>query len=221
MRLKRRLQRPRPIGPWLWTAGISGFVLPIAALQLFTLMGYYPIGRLFSPSTVLIYFGPMLLVVGAWFLSAVAAIVYSLLSWSWLPMGLAVLFMFFGFVGSMPAGLGADRLQRQSFAQFTHRSTVLIHAILRYTADEGRAPADLDALVPDYLPALPDAGMAAAPRGYRYEAGPGPCSSDNAWSLAVCVPDLLTVHRLLYCPRQDYGSMDMIGGWAHEEQDHY
>jgi hypothetical protein len=57
------------------------------------------------------------------------------------------------------AGAQAARLRQSAFGAFLERSVAVTAAIERFAALQGRPPADLTELVPEFLPAVPTTGM--------------------------------------------------------------
>ncbi|MBI5835433.1 MAG: hypothetical protein HZB16_24280 [Armatimonadetes bacterium] len=84
----------------------------------------------------------------------------------------------------------------------TERAEPMCRALDRYTADHGRAPASLDALVPAYLSRVPGTGWSCCPH-FSYQpvtAQPG------GWRLRVSLPDR----------GSDHERMEARSGWHHE-----
>lgn len=127
----------------------------------------------------------------------------------------------------VPCFLAGVLLERQVWSAgweaFSERSQPLIAAIEKYERDQGAPPERLAALVPDYLPALPDTGVRACSE-YHYVTGPhtGEEYAGNPWVLQV-IPPVFGVgfDEVLYFPRQNYpqrgygGSWERIGDWAY------
>jgi hypothetical protein len=106
------------------------------------------------------------------------------------------------------------------FRRLAERSQPLVEAVHRYEEQEGRLPADLNALVSAYLPEVPWTGMPAYPE-YKLETDPG-VYHGNPWVLRVFTPrGFFNFDQFLYYPMQNYpeyahgGWLEKIGRWAY------
>lgn len=106
---------------------------------------------------------------------------------------------------------------------FAERSQPLITAIQEYELDHGAPPVALTALVPDYLPAVPNTGMSAYPE-YEYFSGDKAREwyAGNPWAISVSTPSgWLNWDMMLYFPKQNYpkhgygGGLERVGDWAY------
>lgn len=108
----------------------------------------------------------------------------------------------------MPISL---KVRLRGFQDLADRSRPLVDAIRKFEEQNGYPPPQLENLVPDFLPDVPETGMGVSPQ-YRYETD---SSNDgnrvaktyhgNRWILFVPVPDWNTEWRgLLYYPDQNY-----------------
>jgi len=147
----------------------------------------------------------------------VVASLWSLLSWNWRPLAIALLFGICGFAGLWPAEAAGNAMRATAFELFTNRSDALIRSIDAFVHDKGMPPHTLQALVPDYLTAVPTTGMAAGPE-FSFASVRGPCSASNTWHIWVS-PHYPPLESLLYCPERDYersawGPMGRpVGAW--------
>jgi hypothetical protein len=126
------------------------------------------------------------------------------------------------FVACFPSVLGASMaLRRLGFERAAERARPLVEAVERYVADHGEPPEDLQALVPRYLPALPD-------RLPPLQIATGAVARDhyggNEWALWAHVPTgLMNFDKFLYYPNQAYpsydafhsGGLERIDRWAY------
>jgi hypothetical protein len=124
------------------------------------------------------------------------------------------------------AGIGGTilgaKIRSQAFSDLAARSAPLVTAIRAYEAKEGSPPADLQTLVPDYLPAVPGTGLGGYPE-YHYHVGPDAARYDgNPWVLVVpSTSGGINFDEFLYFPRQNYpahghgGWLEKIGSWAY------
>jgi hypothetical protein len=213
MKLVRILRPPIGIGWWLGAVA-AGLAVPTAFTVLIILGGYYPIGSWLPASDLLTPWG-IVLAIGAIAAGVIlAGPAYALLAWSWRPVALAVLFELCLFLGLAPARITGDLMLRIAFDLLESRNSELINAIETYERERGAPPATLTQLVPDYLPSIPQTGVAVAPY-YEYETNPALCSVSKErpsdWHLSVSVGGFLIVHQLFYCPG--------IGSWLYEQSD--
>ncbi len=113
-------------------------------------------------------------------------------------------------------------IRRAAFHRLAERSTPLVNAIKDYTDQNGQPPATLSALVPEFLPAVPETGIAAYPR-YDYHVGEKALLfNGNPWVLSVFTPaGMINFDQFLYFPLQNYpetgygGSLERISDWAY------
>ena len=136
---------------------------------------------------------------------------------------LGINFMFFSIltVGLLAATTMALGIRLGAFKAITVRGAPLIAAIEKYQAKEGKLPADVYDLTPDYLPAIPGTGVGSYP---RYEYLTNSIASKyggNPWILSVDITsDSLTRETLFYYPQQNYPkppevvSTHRMGKWA-------
>jgi hypothetical protein len=114
------------------------------------------------------------------------------------------------------------RIRTAGFERLAERSRPLIQAIEAYARDRGDPPANLEHLVPEYLPAVPKTGMAAYPE-YEYFAGSIAVERyGQPWVLSVfCPSGGINFDQFLYFPDGDYpeqghgGWLQRIGDWAY------
>jgi hypothetical protein len=105
----------------------------------------------------------------------------------------------------------------RGLAGLAERSAKVVAAIERYERQEGRPPDALSDLVPFYLEAIPETGIAAYP-AYEYEHGERARSTyGDRWSLAVPMT-AGSFDVFYYVPSRIYpsrGSVDRVGDWAY------
>jgi len=126
----------------------------------------------------------------------------------------------------LPLAIGAvkvgDQIRRWGFRRLAERSAPLVTTIFRYDQKHGHPPASLDALVPEFLPAVPKTGIMAYPT-YRYYAGDEARRFDgNPWVLVINTPSGgINFDQFMYFPLTNYpkrgygGSLERIGDWAY------
>ncbi len=121
------------------------------------------------------------------------------------------------------AGLRLGNTVRMAaFHRLAERSTPLVQAIRSYESRHGAPPADLNALVPDFLPAIPATGIAAYPR-YEYRADEEAARYDgNPWVLVVFTPcGGINFDQFMYFPLKNYpekgygGWLERVADWAY------
>lgn len=91
----------------------------------------------------------------------------------------------------------------------------LVAAIARYEADNGRPPAQLQALVPRYLATIPDTGLGAHPEWtYRVTPADGvfPCAR---WIVAADASGFMRLDELVHCESgAQLDQLPRVGDWA-------
>ncbi|WP_417388626.1 hypothetical protein [Gimesia sp.] len=106
---------------------------------------------------------------------------------------------------------------------FSRRTQPLIAAINDYERQHGVPPESLTALIPDYLPAVPDTGMRACSE-FQYFTGKDARQqyAGNPWALQVLPPVFgVGFDVVLYFPKQNYpkqgygGWLEPVGVWAY------
>jgi len=118
--------------------------------------------------------------------------------------------------------LWGRKVRMKAFDDLALRSVPLVDGIHRYGRDEGHPPARLSALLPKYLPAVPDTGMMACPE-FKYETGARAGRyGRNPWILRIPVSSGgINFDEFLYFPLQNYperghgGSFGRIRDWAY------
>ncbi len=109
-----------------------------------------------------------------------------------------------------------------AFHRLAERSAPIVQAIRAHESRHGASPADLAALVPEFLPNIPSTGMAAYPR-YEYYAGEEAARyNGNPWALVVFTPSGgINFDQFMYFPLQNYpdsgygGWVERIADWAY------
>lgn len=115
----------------------------------------------------------------------------------------------------------AQNSTRSDFHVFIVRSKPLIAAIGAYERKNGKPPAKLNDIVPQFLPAIPSTGLKTK-ASYQYYAGinVGRPDEDQPWVLKVSVSDAKFIASMLvYHPDHQYSSdgtlrVERIGDWA-------
>ena len=111
----------------------------------------------------------------------------------------------------------------RGFERLAERSRPLISAVRRFEVDHERPPASLDELIPKYLVAIPNTGMAAYPE-YEYVTGDKALEhyDGNPWAVWVDSPSGgINWDIFLYYPKQNYpqrghgGSLESVKDWAY------
>jgi hypothetical protein len=187
---------------WLVGAIILGLALPAVAATVPALRAFYPVGAfltvpepgLGSAFQAILGAATILIVV------ATAAVTYFM---TLRPLVLALIACFCMLIGTLPGLFAYYAARDLGYYLVTPRSEALIDAIELYEKLQGRPPASLDELTPDFPLFVPDTGMPAFPR-YEYQASAGPCSQNNSWSLVIALKGTFSDERLYYCPLQDY-----------------
>ncbi|MCC7145739.1 MAG: hypothetical protein IT443_04780 [Phycisphaeraceae bacterium] len=117
------------------------------------------------------------------------------------------------------------QVRSSAFHALAKRSAVLVSAIKQYEIDHTGPPQTLAQLVPQYLPAIPQTGMAAypdyvyVPRGLSdgFEGEPWP--EGNTWILLVHTPSGgINFDMFLYFPAQNYPKQ-AYGSWLEHVED--
>lgn len=116
----------------------------------------------------------------------------------------------------------ANSVRMHGFGKLAERSAPLVKSIYDYEAKYGNAPENLEALVPEFIPSVPNTGMAAYP-DYYYMVGERARKWDgNPWILYVETPSGgINFDKFMYFPNQNYpkrgygGSLERIEDWAY------
>jgi hypothetical protein len=124
-------------------------------------------------------------------------------------------------VGVMCIKIGGE-VRMWAFHGLAKRSTALVNAIEQFQEKYRHPPESLLSLVPEFLPSVPDTGMAAYP-DYEYKVGEDAKSyGDNPWVLLVFTPSGgINFDMFMYFPNQKYpkhgygGWLEKIGAWAY------
>ncbi len=114
------------------------------------------------------------------------------------------------------------RLRMAAFHKLAKRSEPLVQAIKNYELQYGSPPADLEKLVPEFLPSMPQTGMGAYPE-YEYKVGDEAQKfAKDTWCLVVDTPlGGLNWDIFIYFPNQDYpergygGVLEKVRDWAY------
>lgn len=112
-----------------------------------------------------------------------------------------------------------------AFRRLAEHGAPLVRAVRAYEARHGAPPPNLEALIPEYLPAIPTTGMGAHPH-FEYHVGPTALHryGGNPWVLVVFAPVGANADELLYFPRQNYtespyaAGVEPMGDWAYHHE---
>ncbi len=113
----------------------------------------------------------------------------------------------------------ATTARHYGFRLAAQRTQPLVAAISRFERERGHPPESLEALVPAYIPKLPDripeVCLIAGPDTPKAYAG-------NSWVLQAMVPSgLINFDQFMYFPNQQYpevgygGGVERIADWAY------
>lgn len=110
---------------------------------------------------------------------------------------------------SIPGVASSHHVRKYGFEQMAERTKPLIAAIKEFEQQEGRAPNELEELVPRYIAVVPSTGVGAYP-DYRYEKLE---KDSDPWELRVdCGQGLFNWDEFYYRPSEKYGKR--YGGWV-------
>ena len=135
--------------------------------------------------------------------------------------GLAIAAVYLA-VGILCVAIGS-KVRMRGFEELVDRSRPLISAVRRFEVENKRPPGTLADLVPKYLGAIPNTGMAAYPE-YEYVTGDKALENydGNPWAVWVDTPSGgINWDILLYYPKQNYpqrghgGSLERLKDWAY------
>jgi hypothetical protein len=140
---------------------------------------------------------------------------------TWTELGATGLFLVIIFLVTIIGLIIGAMLRDRGYRAIVAHSQPLLAAIKQYQDKTGKPPDRLDALVPDYLPAIPDTGAGAYPN-YEFITNASPTQyAGNRWVLSVDVStDDLTRDQLIYYPDRNYPSKPQVaiarrfGDWA-------
>jgi len=122
-------------------------------------------------------------------------------------------------IASMKIG---HRIRMDAFRSLAERSEPLVAAIKAYEQAHGKPPFSLGALVPEFLPAIPNTDMGAYPE-YRYIVPEDHLHDGNPWVIIVSASTgILDFDRFFYYPLQNYPShlwetnpVQRVGDWGY------
>ena len=89
-------------------------------------------------------------------------------------------------MATMAGAILADNIRDDALNRLSRTAAPLVQAIGAYEARHGRAPETLEALIPDFLAALPATGIPAAP-AWQYESFAPDVSGVGRWWLSARV----------------------------------
>lgn len=115
-----------------------------------------------------------------------------------------------------------NRIRMNAFEALAERSAPLIDAIKAYNARCGVPPASLNALTPEFIPAIPKTGLGAYP-DYKYFVSENGARDGNPWVLVVFTPTgPLNFDEFIYYPLQNYppyywdtNPVERVRDWAY------
>jgi hypothetical protein len=166
---------------------------------------------------------PLAAVVVGWLFALVGAVIVAFTGarrWAARVGATAVTVLLLGF----GVGRFAGHLRMNAFHAAGERAMPVVHAIERYERDHGAAPDSVDALIPAYLPAVPDdlPGLSirtGADTAERY--------AGNRWVLVGdAAIGILNWDELLFLPNGDYDALanqgyrfTRLGRWVYVHAD--
>jgi hypothetical protein len=113
-----------------------------------------------------------------------------------------------------------DHVRVSAFHRLAEHSKPLVAAVRAFERKHGHPPESLQALVPEFLPAVPSTGMGAYPH-YRYLTD-ATNYDGNPWVLVVFTPpggiafDQFMYFPLTNYPKRGYGGwLERVGDWAY------
>jgi hypothetical protein len=116
----------------------------------------------------------------------------------------------------------ANNVRRAGFVSLAQRSRPLIAAIQQFEAQHGKPPANLEQLVPEFLPTVPKTGIGAYPKYEYFVVNDQTVYEGNSWVLRVDPPTGgLNWDAFLYFPNQNYpqvgygGVIERVEDWAY------
>lgn len=108
--------------------------------------------------------------------------------------------------------------RKARFEMVSSTGMVVVEAIQKYSVEHGAPPPNLQALVPQYLPFVPQTGLRDYPT-FQYQVS---ANSNAPWEVRVeCSSGFLNWDVFFYWPTEDYpkqiygGSTELIGKWAY------
>lgn len=110
-------------------------------------------------------------------------------------------------------------IRHNGFVDLAQRSRPLVTAIQQFEMKYGKPAKNLEQLVPEFLPAVPNTGIRAYPN-YEYIAVSNPNAyENNPWVLKVHTPSSgMNWDIFLYFPKQNYPKTG-YGGWLEPIED--
>ena len=111
-------------------------------------------------------------------------------------------------LATMAGQMLADNIRDDALNRLSRTATPLVQAIGAYEAHYGRAPETLEALIPDFLAALPATGIPAAP-AWQYQAFAPDHSGGDRWWLSAQVG---LIGEVAYYPESDCAPIACAAG---------
>jgi len=128
-------------------------------------------------------------------------------------------------VSSLVGNWWGYEVWKQEVQAFVTRSQPLVSALHQYARDQGASPPTLEALVPKYLPEVPQTGWGSRPNYLLIHATQDSSSQigeQSDWALQATPPaGAMSFDKMLYLPSQKYdgkrlgGSIIRFGDWAY------
>ena len=123
------------------------------------------------------------------------------------------------------AFMAAEAIRMHGFALLAKRSRPLIQAIQAFETQHGVPPTRLQALIPDFLPAIPFTQMPAYPQFHYETASQVDWFYGNSWTLYIPVlSGMMSFDRFFYFPLQNYpksaysGWIERVDDWAYAHE---
>ena len=205
---------------WVGWAVVVGVILPSVVAASIALAAYYPVGSFLPPLPIMGLVGAVLGMVATAVALLVSGTILAIKRWNWRPVALAATAVGAMAVGFVPGLWSFAYAKHYAYQLLGQRSETLVKAIERFEQVHGVPPQALIQLTPEFLPSIPDTGMAAYPE-YEYAWGAGPCPVNNAWHLKVDAGEVLKWDFFFYCPKKNYteegwgGYNEVVGNWAY------
>jgi hypothetical protein len=110
-------------------------------------------------------------------------------------------------------------IRHNGFVGLAQRSRPLVMAIQQFEAKHGKPPENLEQLVPEFLPDVPNTGIEAYPNYEYIVVSDRTVYEGNSWILKVRTPSGgINWDIFLYFPKQNYPKVG-YGGWLEPVED--
>jgi len=133
---------------------------------------------------------------------------------AWKVMLIAIVVSYSPYLGDV----WSDSVRVQAFSEVGEKATGLIQAIEAYEYDHNSPPASLSQLIPTYIAAIPETGIAECPKFKYSKAG---SRTRDAWELCVDRSQSGGYDIFIYAPYGNYlayydaGSQEKVGNWLY------